>query len=101
MFACCGPRDPGLDSDGPGSDDEDQSQESEEESDDDFVDPEAPIITNINSYNLKDPISIEEAIFSLDYVDHDFFVFREAETDEINVVYKRNVGGYGLIGPKK
>ncbi len=73
----------------------------EEESDDDFVDPEAPIITNINSYNLKDPISIEEAIFSLDYVDHDFFVFREAETDEINVVYKRNAGGYGLIGPKK
>lgn len=67
---------------------------------DDFVDPEAPIITKIKSYNLADAISTEEAIFSLDYVDHDFFVFREKESNEINVVYKRNAGGFGLIGPQ-
>lgn len=66
-----------------------------------YVDPEAPAITKIKSYDLTSPISTEEAIFALGYVDHDFFVFREAESNEINVVYKRNAGGYGLIGPQK
>jgi len=46
-------------------------------------------------------MSIEEAIFALGYVDHDFYVFREATSCEINVVYKRNAGGYGIIGPQK
>jgi len=49
---------------------------------------------------LSNPISLEEAIFALDYIDHDFYVFRESETNEINVVYKRNAGGVGLIAPK-
>ena len=68
--------------------------------DDEFVDPEAPVVTKIKSYDLKTGISVEEAIFALGYVDHDFYVFREKETDEINVVYKRNAGGYGMIGPQ-
>ncbi len=78
----------------------DDVAEQSDSSDVDFVDPEAPVITKIKSYNLSDAISVEEAIFSLDYVDHDFFVFREKDSDEINVVYKRNAGGYGLIGPQ-
>jgi putative sigma-54 modulation protein len=49
---------------------------------------------------LSTPITTEEAIFSLGYVDHDFFVFREKDSNEISVVYKRNAGGYGLINPK-
>lgn len=65
-----------------------------------FVDPEAPVLTKVKSYDLTNPISIEEAIFALGYVDHPFFVFREKESNEINVVYKRNAGGYGLIGPE-
>lgn len=75
-------------------------QEAEEEiveAGDDFVDPEAPEITKIKSYDLSTPISVQEAIFALGYVDHDFFVFREVESNEISVVYKRNAGGYGLI----
>lgn len=52
------------------------------------------------SYDLSKPISVEEAIFALGYVDHDFYVFREMKSGEINVVYKRNAGGYGLIGPE-
>mmetsp|Transcript_1394 Transcript_1394/g.2541 ORF Transcript_1394/g.2541 Transcript_1394/m.2541 type:complete len:242 (+) Transcript_1394:156-881(+) len=68
--------------------------------DEEFVDPEAPVVTKIKSYDLSKPISIEEAIFALGYVDHDFYVFREEETNEINVVYKRNAGGYGLIAPQ-
>jgi putative sigma-54 modulation protein len=49
---------------------------------------------------LGKAISLEEAIFALDYIDHDFYVFRDAETKEINVVYKRNAGGVGLIQPQ-
>lgn len=66
----------------------------------DFVDPEAPVVTKIKSYDLSSPMALQEAIFSLDYVDHDFYVFRDSESDEINVVYKRNAGGYGLIQPQ-
>lgn len=64
-----------------------------------FMDPEAPVITKIKSYDLSKTISIQEAIFALGYVDHDFYVFRDDETNEISVVYKRNGGGYGLIQP--
>lgn len=52
------------------------------------------------SFDLSTPISLEEAIFALDYIDHDFYVFRDSETKEINVVYKRNAGGVGLIQPQ-
>ena len=62
--------------------------------------PEAIVIQHSNSYDLSTPISMEEAIFALGYVDHDFYVFREEKSNEINVVYKRNAGGYGLIGPQ-
>lgn len=53
------------------------------------------------SFDLSTPISIQEAIFALDYIDHDFYVFRDAESNEISVVYKRNAGGVGLIQPEQ
>lgn len=64
-----------------------------------FVDPEAPQITKINSFDLKNKMSVQEAIFALDYIDHDFYVFLSEETDKITVVYKRHGGGIGLIEP--
>mmetsp|Transcript_21308 Transcript_21308/g.29646 ORF Transcript_21308/g.29646 Transcript_21308/m.29646 type:complete len:244 (-) Transcript_21308:332-1063(-) len=64
-----------------------------------FVDPEAPKVTKIKSFNLDQVMSVDEAIFALDYIDHDFYVFRNDATKEINVVYKRNAGGVGLIEP--
>lgn len=75
--------------------------DSDEPAEEEYVDPEAPTVTKVKSYDLSTPISIEEAIFALDYVDHDFYVFRDAATNEINVVYKRNAGGYGLIEPSQ
>ena len=89
-------------------------------------DPEAPIVTKVSSsrpsftppppslkstlpppppqiksFDLSKPISIQEAVFALDYVDHDFYVFRDAATDEVSVVYKRNAArGIGLIQPQ-
>ena len=46
------------------------------------------------------PMDVEEAILQMNLVGHDFFVFLNAETDTINVVYKRKHGQYGLIEPE-
>jgi putative sigma-54 modulation protein len=45
-------------------------------------------------------MSAEEAVLQLDLVGHDFFVFVNADTGEVNVVYRRKDGGYGLIEPQ-
>ena len=42
---------------------------------------------------------MEEALIALDLIDHPFYVFRNSETNEINVVYKRSGEGAGLIQP--
>lgn len=47
------------------------------------------------------PISVEEAVHQLDLIDHPFYVFRNQESNEINVVYRRNHGGVGHIMPGK
>ena len=46
------------------------------------------------------PMDIEEAILQMNLVGHDFFVFFNAATEMVNVVYKRRNGMYGLIEPK-
>jgi putative sigma-54 modulation protein len=71
------------------------------EEDASFMDPEQAVITKVKSFDLSKPISIKEAIFALDYIDHDFYVFRDEETNEVSVVYKRNAGGVGLIQPEQ
>ncbi len=45
------------------------------------------------------PQSVEEAILQMNLLGHQFYMFLNADTDEINVVYKRNATGYGLISP--
>ena len=44
-------------------------------------------------------MSPEEAVEQLELIGHDFFVFRNADSGEINVVYRRRDGGYGVIEP--
>ena len=63
----------------------------------DFIDPNEPNIMKVNSYDLEHAVPIKEAVFALDYVDHDFFVFKNEETGNPSIVYKRNAGGIGLI----
>lgn len=46
------------------------------------------------------PMDAEEAVMEMEMLGHSFFVFRNAETDEVNVVYKRKDGAYGLIEPE-
>lgn len=45
------------------------------------------------------PMDPEEAVMQMDLLGHDFFVFLNATTNEVNVVYKRKEEGYGLIEP--
>ena len=46
------------------------------------------------------PMDVEEACIQMELLGHNFFVFRNADTDEVNVVYKRNGNTYGLITPE-
>jgi putative sigma-54 modulation protein len=55
-------------------------------------------IVKTKQFTLK-PMSPEEAVLQLELIGHDFFVFRN-ESEEINVIYRRRDGGYGLIEPE-
>src|SRR3954453_18583896 len=46
------------------------------------------------------PMSAEEAALQLELVGHDFFVFRSDDSGDVNVIYRRRDGGYGLIEPQ-
>lgn len=46
------------------------------------------------------PMDAEEAIMEMELLGHGFFVFRNGQSDDINVVYKRKNGSYGLIEPE-
>ena len=48
-----------------------------------------------------DPISVEDAADFMDAVGHDFYVFLNGETGEVNVLYRRNDGNLGLIEVRK
>ena len=57
------------------------------------------IITRTKRFALK-PMDAQEAVMEMELLNHNFYVFRNSWTDEINVVYKRNDGEYGLIEPQ-
>jgi len=47
------------------------------------------------------PMDVDEAVMQLELIDHDFLVFTNSQTQQINVIYKRRDGHYGLIQPDK
>jgi putative sigma-54 modulation protein len=59
----------------------------------------APSIVRTKRFALK-PMTAEEAALQLELLGHEFFVFRHAGSQEINVLYKRRDGNYGLIEPE-
>jgi putative sigma-54 modulation protein len=63
--------------------------------------PQLPEEVVRTKYFAMPPMSVAEALEQLVLIDHDFYVFLNAETQEINVVYERNHGGYGLIQPRQ
>ena len=61
--------------------------------------PEEDLDDEVKRFAVK-PMDAEEAVMEMELVGHSFFVFRDAETDEVSVVYKRKNGTYGLIEPE-
>ncbi len=57
-----------------------------------------PKIVKIKQFTMK-PMSPIEASLQMELIGHDFYVFNNAETDEVNVVYRRKDNDYGLIEP--
>jgi putative sigma-54 modulation protein len=64
----------------------------------DFTGESQPTIVGTDSYEPK-PMNVDEAAMQLDTLDNDFLVFFNAETDGVNVIYKRKNGDFGLIDP--
>jgi ribosome hibernation promoting factor len=58
-----------------------------------------PLIVKTKQFRVN-PLTPEEAVEQLELVGHDFFVFRNADSGELNVVYRRRDGDYGLIEPQ-
>ena len=54
------------------------------------------VIERRKKFDMK-PMSPEEAVLQMELVGHDFYMFRNIDTDEISIVYRRETGGYGLI----
>lgn len=71
-----------------------------EEAVDADVEQELPEIVRTKRFPIK-PMTPEEASLEMEMLNHDFFVFRNGETDAINVVYKRQDGNYGLLEPEE
>lgn len=63
------------------------------------VEEKTPKVVKTKRFAVK-PMSLEEAILQMELLDHDFFVFTNAKTDDVNVLYKRKDGNYGLIEPE-
>lgn len=61
-----------------------------------YEDENEPRIVKTKRFAVK-PMSTEEAVLQMELIGHNFFVFLDAETEQINVVYKRKDNNYGLI----
>lgn len=58
-----------------------------------------PKIVKTKKFGMK-PMNIEEAILQMELLRHNFFVFMNADSEDVNVIYKRKDGNYGLIEPE-
>ncbi|GAA0728160.1 ribosome-associated translation inhibitor RaiA [Clostridium malenominatum] len=64
--------------------------------DDDIKNINEPKIVKTKKFPMK-PMSDEEAVLQMELLGHNFFVYENAESGEVNVIYKRKDGNYGLI----
>lgn len=65
----------------------------------DYMDEEEVRILRTKKFDIK-PMYPEDACIQMELLGHNFFVFCNAETDQVNVVYKRKGNTYGLIEPE-
>ncbi|MEG0330346.1 MAG: ribosome-associated translation inhibitor RaiA [Longicatena sp.] len=69
--------------------------EEEEEIGDEYEDSDDEVVRTKSI--VPDTMELDEAIMRMEMLNHNFFIYRDFETNEIAVVYKRHAGGYGLI----
>lgn len=69
------------------------------ETSDDVLDNDALKIVKVKKFAIK-PMDPEEAVLQMEMLGHAFFVFLNSETENVNVVYKRKNGTYGIIEPE-
>ncbi|MFW5992220.1 MAG: ribosome hibernation-promoting factor, HPF/YfiA family [Halanaerobiaceae bacterium] len=77
---------------------EERTEEILNERDKNEEDEFEPNIVRTKRFAIK-PMDVKEAVMQMDLLGHDFFVFSNANTEDVNVVYKRRDGDYGLIEP--
>jgi len=66
----------------------------------DGKEPELPNRGVRRKYFAMPAMSLDDALHQLEMIDHDFYLFRDADSGELQVVYHRNHGGFGLIQTK-
>ncbi len=66
---------------------------------DDYYEDDVIKIVKTKKFAIK-PMDAEEACVQMELLGHNFYVFRNAQTNEVNVVYKRKGNTYGLIEPE-
>lgn len=71
----------------------------QEELDEDDMEEKEYEVVRSKRFPVK-PLDVEEAILQMNMVGHQFYMYRNAETGEINVVYRRKDGTYGLLEPE-
>ena len=59
----------------------------------------APKVVKTKNFGVK-PMSQDEAVLQMEMLGHSFFVYEDADSNNISVLYKRNDGNYGLIEPE-
>ena len=57
-------------------------------------------VVRVKRFAIK-PMDVEEAVLQMELLGHSFYVFENAEDGEVNVLYQRKDGNYGLIEPEK
>lgn len=62
-------------------------------------DEDLPSVVRRKRFNVK-PMGVDEALMQMDLLGHDFFVFINSGSDQVNVLYRRNDGNVGLIEPE-
>ena len=66
---------------------------------DEYDEEEGPRIVRVKRFHIK-PMDEEEAMLQAELLGHAFYVFLNADTNAINVIYKRKDGNYGIIEPE-
>ncbi len=62
--------------------------------------PPVPTVVKVKQFAIK-PMSVAEAIDQMELLGHDFFLFLNADSQQMNVLYRRKNGNYGLIEPER